>query len=383
MSKIELPSFKPELELKFSQVVEELKYCRRVSPEEIPLYKLSKVLYAIQGVTRGVFGTKVRTIPSAGATYPLVVYVEPYSREVKGGFYRYSSTREYLGELHLQEERETSISKIYIHAVFARTTRYYGLRGENYVLMEVGHALQNALLESTSLGLGLSYSLNVEEMSRSVKEGEEPIATLELGSCTEKPKLSYDVSIFKAKAVSLKIPELPEIALEEAIVRRRSIRRYSSPTISLNELAYVLYNSCGRVWGGDRPYAPPGGVYCLNVFLVIGNVKGLNPGIYFYNDRENSLVLIREGDLRREICRAALSQEWVLEAPASIVLASKANVKKQFLYVETGMVGQNVYLAATSVGLGTVAIGAFYDEEVAEVLKTGELPLYIMPLGRL
>lgn len=383
MDKIELPPFKPELDLKLSQVARTLKYCREVSPSEIPLSKLSKVLYSIQGISGGVFWIKAKTIPSAGATYPLNIYVEPYCKEVKGGLYEYSSASEHKGWLRLKREKENSVSKIYIHAVFARTTRRYGSRGEHYVLMEVGHAIQNALLEATLLDLGLSYSLNLDELSRSLKEGEEPLAVLKLGSCFEKPSMEYDISSFKNHTTRLEIPVLPELKLEEAILKRRSIRKYSSPKLSPEELSYVLYHSSGRAWMGDRPYVPPNHTYRLDVYVVAGGVDGLAPGVYIYNDRENALILIREGDLRRRLYRACLSQEWVLEAPASIVLASKPKDDRWYLDVETGMIGQNVYLAATSIGLGTVAVGAFYDDEVAAVLGVDTAPLYVMPLGRL
>jgi nitroreductase len=53
------------------------------------------------------------------------------------------------------------------------------------------------------------------------------------------------------------------------------------------------------------------------------------------------------------------------------------------VYIDLGHAGQNIYLQATSRGMGTVAVGAFTDDEVARVLSLpeDEKPLYIMPIG--
>jgi nitroreductase len=52
--------------------------------------------------------------------------------------------------------------------------------------------------------------------------------------------------------------------------------------------------------------------------------------------------------------------------------------------MEVGHAGQNIYLQATALGLGTVAVGAFHDESVREVLRLDRKyrPLYIMPVGK-
>lgn len=53
--------------------------------------------------------------------------------------------------------------------------------------------------------------------------------------------------------------------------------------------------------------------------------------------------------------------------------------------MEAGHSSQNIYLMAASLNIGTVAIGAFIDEEVKEILKLkeDEYPLYLMPLGKI
>jgi nitroreductase len=53
--------------------------------------------------------------------------------------------------------------------------------------------------------------------------------------------------------------------------------------------------------------------------------------------------------------------------------------------MEAGHISENVYLQATDMDLGTVAVGAFSDEEVGDLLQLDDhhSPLYVMPLGRI
>ena len=98
------------------------------------------------------------------------------------------------------------------------------------------------------------------------------------------------------------------------------------------------------------------------------------------------------GDYRDELTQAALNQEAIRDAPAVIIITgiyARTTGKyggrgRQYVHMEVGSVSENVYLQAVSLNLGTVFIGAFYDEEVNKVLGLGEneVPFCIMPVGR-
>lgn len=130
--------------------------------------ELGQVLWATQGVTDRVTG--YRAAPSAGALYPLEVYVVVGTPGVDGlerGVYRYRpSTHELdLGRTgDVQPElRAASVDQefvgaaavdVVVCAVDQRTTAKYGPRGEQrYVPMEAGHAGQNLYLQAEALGL--------------------------------------------------------------------------------------------------------------------------------------------------------------------------------------------------------------------------------------
>ena len=106
----------------------------------------------------------------------------------------------------------------------------------------------------------------------------------------------------------------------------------------------------------------------------------------------HSLHLYREGDLRSKLARAALYQEFIAEAPVDIVVCALyqrtswryGRRAERYAHMEAGHVGQNIHLQAVTLGLATVMVGAFHNEEVngAMALSKGVAPLYIVPVGR-
>lgn len=94
-----------------------------------------------------------------------------------------------------------------------------------------------------------------------------------------------------------------------------------------------------------------------------------------------------------ELCDAALGQTSVSNAAAVIVFSAvheRITLKYgdrgiQYAFIETGHAAQNVFLQTVPLNLGTVVIGAFYDDTVKKVLMMpeNEQPLYIMPVGKI
>jgi SagB-type dehydrogenase family enzyme len=99
-----------------------------------------------------------------------------------------------------------------------------------------------------------------------------------------------------------------------------------------------------------------------------------------------------EGDWRAELSQAALDQAWVREAPTVVVITAiyERTTGKygqrgvQYVHMEVGAAAQNLYLQAQSLGLGTVFVGAFHDDQIAALLQLGEgqVPLALLPVGR-
>jgi SagB-type dehydrogenase family enzyme len=192
---------------------------------------------------------------------------------------------------------------------------------------------------------------------------------------------------------------LPEPAIsggssvEAALAARRSVRDYASSSLSLAQVAQLLWAAQGITGDkGERTAPSAGALYPLEVYLVAGDVKGLAPGVYHYRAPRHDLLLRVAGDHRVALADAALDQRWIADAPAVIAIAAvpQRTTRKygrrgiKYVDIEVGHAAQNVYLQAVSMGLGTAMVGAFRDAEVRSLLelRDGEQPLALLPVGR-
>lgn len=195
-------------------------------------------------------------------------------------------------------------------------------------------------------------------------------------------------------AVELPRPVLDgAVSLERALRQRRSVREYAGTGVTRAEVAQLLWAAQGLSGSDGMRTAPSAGaLYPLEVYLVAGDVEALPGGVHRYDPEGHTLELLAEGDARPRLSAAALGQDCVRTGAAVIVLVSvpsrttpKYGARgKRYVYMEAGHVAQNICLEATALGLGTVTVGAFDDEAVARALglRSGEQPLYLLPVGR-
>jgi len=187
--------------------------------------------------------------------------------------------------------------------------------------------------------------------------------------------------------------QLPEprqegaISVEQALARRRSVRDFRATPLPLASVGQLLWAAQGITNPrGDRTAPSAGALHPLEVYLVAGAVTGLEPGVYRYEPARHQLLRVAAGDVRRDLARAALEQDWVADAPGILVLAGvyERSARKygqrapRYVHMEVGHAAQNVYLQAVALDLGTVVVGAFQDSQLAHVLK---LPAEVQPLG--
>lgn len=197
-------------------------------------------------------------------------------------------------------------------------------------------------------------------------------------------------------AIKLPVPNTTgEMPLEEAILKRRSVRRYGEQSLLQVQLSQLLWSAQGITNTGGRRASPSAGAtYPLEIFVVTGEqtVEDLKAGIYHYQANSHSLNLHSKGDSRKRLAEAALSQRFIADCPISIVVCAifsrtsyrYGNRGDRYAHIEVGHVGQNISLQAIALGLATVMVGAFNDERVSAILKLEEQtePLYIIPVGK-
>lgn len=190
--RIGLPAPERESGMPLAAALARRRSVRAFAPRALTLAELGQLLWAAQGANDPDEG--LRTCPSAGALYPLVIYAA-----IEQGLFRYAVGAHALdricsddlrGELAAAALGQYEIARapcvLVIAAVAARTTRKYGERGVRYVYMEAGHAAQNALLAAAALGLA-AYPVGAfddERVGRLLRfgRGEAPVYIVPVGA---------------------------------------------------------------------------------------------------------------------------------------------------------------------------------------------------------
>ncbi len=202
------------------------------------------------------------------------------------------------------------------------------------------------------------------------------------------------------KPVSAALPKprtRGRMSVEEAIWRRRSVRKYLRKPITLGQLSQVLWAAQGitDTQSGHRAAPSPGAKYTLELYVFAREegVAELPAGVYHYESATHSITRVKAGDYTQSLQSAAGEQEQVGQAAAVIAVTcvfERATAKYgergiQYAIQESGSAAENIHIESTALSLGTVMMGAFDDDQVGQLIGTmkGEKPLLLMPLGAL
>lgn len=187
--------------------------------------------------------------------------------------------------------------------------------------------------------------------------------------------------------ITLPEPDLKgSAALEQLLAQRRSRREFLSTPLSPEQIGQLAWAAQGQTSRQKYRTAPSAGAtYPLELFVVTCD------GLFGYLIDRHALRHVSTVDVRRELAAAAWNQAFISRAPLTLVFAAKFSRTTQrygqrglrYVYMEAGHAAQNVHLQAEALGLGSVAVGAFDDDAVSEVLSlpAGLEPIYMVVVG--
>lgn len=178
-----------------------------------------------------------------------------------------------------------------------------------------------------------------------------------------------------------------EIAVEAAIEARRSVRQFTDQALTIEQIGQIAWAAQGITdqARGLRASPSAGATYPLEIYLVTAE------GVGRYLPEQHALEMVAGDDRREALAQAALGQGCVAQAPLVVAVAGVYERTagrygpraERYVHMEVGHLGQNVHLQAVALGLGSVPVGAFDDDAVADVLDLppDHAPLYLVPVG--
>ncbi len=185
--------------------------------------------------------------------------------------------------------------------------------------------------------------------------------------------------------------------LVDALLARRSERKFTDSPLSINEMSWLLFATQGvqkeLKRGSFRTSPSAGARHPFETYIAVLNISGLENGLYRYLPYGHKLELISQREDLRSAAESALNgQGW--NAPLIMYWTAVAyrthwrypGRMPKLIALDAGHLCQNLYLACGAIGCGTCAIGA-YDQALGDALlgvdgKT-ELLVYAAPVGKI
>jgi SagB-type dehydrogenase family enzyme len=183
------------------------------------------------------------------------------------------------------------------------------------------------------------------------------------------------------------------MSLEAALAARHSTRALTRDSLDLADVSQLLWATQGiNRPDGHRTAPSAGAQYPLELYLVATRVRSLPTGVYHYRPAGHLLETVSTADRLQAMVDSATRQAWMADAAATIVFAAdfgrmSARYRERaerYVPMDVGFAGQNLYLQAAALGLGTTFAGSFQDTALARIvgLPEDQRPMGVMPVGR-
>lgn len=213
--------------------------------------------------------------------------------------------------------------------------------------------------------------------------------------------ISITKSYNNSAITTLPTPQRIDTPLTEALMHRRSHRRYTGGAISPVELSTILEHSCGitgsvSAYGYNhlplRPFPSCGALQSPEVYLFIINVDGISPGLYHYNYIRRHLEVINQGDHRSMLNIVVPAQPDIEMSSVVFVVTGcyerlrwkYGSLSYRYMCMDIGFIGENFNLVVSAMGLGFCAIAGFIEDSIEELVGVNgkdEMVLLLASVG--
>lgn len=177
----------------------------------------------------------------------------------------------------------------------------------------------------------------------------------------------------------------PATSITHALRSRSSTRSWQEKAISLAQLGAILRLGAGVIridkLNGQTAYyhgAPSGGArYPIEIYPVVINVEGVSAGVYHYNVPDHVLdVLCQAGDVQEYLLHSTVypafvensSMVFFLTAVGERTMGKYTDRGYRYILLEAGHIAQNICLLASSLGLGSLCMAGFYEQDIEPLL---------------
>jgi len=413
------------------------------SATPLDLATLTRMLFCAGGLTRhrrvGGEDYHFRAAPSAGALYPVELYVA--AGEVEGlapGLYHFSPADLKLralrpGDFRLNIARAANDrdslagarANLIASTIFWRSTWKYHARAYRYCFWDTGTMLANLLAVANAEGhrtevVTAFLDAELEVLIGADGEREGIACVVALGTTAAARESSDAASAIAWESLPLspgevsypdlvrvhqasRLESLDEVAaiatasppdpgppvsagglgLGETVLRRGATRAFSHDSIPADDLNQILAASSGPVPADFRSQC--------EIYLIVNAVDGIEAGAYRYDRASGALELIKRGEFRGNAGYLCLEQAVGLDCSVLVcymaalerALATLGNRGYRDLHLEAGLLGGRACLGAFALGHGATGL-TFYDDDTASFFGPGcdnKSPILMVALG--
>ena len=196
--------------------------------------------------------------------------------------------------------------------------------------------------------------------------------------------------------------DVPQTGVAALAAISADVRAPSGDAVpDLHDLARILFFSAGitrqrKYTGGEiyfRAAACTGALYEIELYVVTGEIKGLDAGVYHFNPADMTLAVLRTGDLRGNLVQASAMDPAVAHAPATIICSGtywrnawkyQARTYRHFGWDNGTLLANMLAICAASTLPADITLG-FVDDEINRLLGLDtrrEVSLCMVPVGK-